>query len=186
MARRNRSRSRRRRPLVPGWLGVLIGLTAGLGVAGWIWLRAPLSPPAVPSAAKAPPPPSPAVTPPAAPAAPTRETPRYTFYETLPNQEVIVPEQDDGGRRGVPVAPVEAPGIYVIQAGAFPDFAQADALKARLALLGVVAQIQNATVDGRSFNRVRIGPLESLDELNRIRRLMRDNGIDFQLIRVSQ
>ena len=56
----------------------------------------------------------------------------------------------------------------IAAAGAFPEFADADAVKARLALLGIVAEIQSAEADGRRFHRVRIGPIDDLDKLNRL------------------
>ncbi|MDQ1303206.1 MAG: hypothetical protein QG595_1189, partial [Pseudomonadota bacterium] len=71
-------------------------------------------------------------------------------------------------------------------AGAFPEFADADAVKARLALLGVVAEIQSAEADGRRFHRVRIGPIDDLDKLNRLRARLRQNRIEFMLIPVAE
>jgi cell division protein FtsN len=114
---------------------------------------------------------------PAKPATPVEEDDRFEFYEMLPDAEVEVPEQAPSRGPAAP-APVSMPGTYVIQAGAFPDFAEADKLKARLALLGISSEIQTAEVNGTTFHRVRIGPLEKLDELNRLRARLRQNGID--------
>ena len=81
---------------------------------------------------------------------------------------------------------VSVPGTYVVQAGAFPDFAAADKVKARLALLGVVSEIQVADAGGTRFHRVRIGPIENLDQLNRLRARLRQNGIDHQVIPIGE
>ena len=78
------------------------------------------------------------------------------------------------------------PGTYVVQAGAFPDFAEADKVKARLALLGIVAEIQTAEAEGRTFHRVRIGPIDNLDQLNRLRARLRQSRIDFMVIPVAE
>ena len=78
------------------------------------------------------------------------------------------------------------PGTYVVQAGAFPDFAEADKVKARLALLGVVSEIQAAETNGRQFHRVRIGPIDNVDALNRLRVRLRQNGIEYLVIPVSE
>ena len=59
----------------------------------------------------------------------------------LPDAEVEVAEQPNAARSAAP-PPVSVPGTYVVQAGAFPNFADADKVKARLALLGVVSEIQ--------------------------------------------
>lgn len=110
---------------------------------------------------------------------------RFEFYDMLPDAEVDVPEQPrSGGAAGPP--PVSAPGTYVIQAGAFPDFAEADKVKARLALLGVSSEIQTAEVNGGTFHRVRIGPIDNLDELNRLRARLQANGIESLVNQVGE
>jgi len=110
---------------------------------------------------------------------------RFEFYEMLPDAEVEVAEQPkEAGAAGPP--PVSMPGTYVIQAGAFPDFAEADKVKARLALLGVASEIQTADVNGATFHRVRIGPIDNLNELNRLRARLRQNGIEYLVNSVGE
>lgn len=118
----------------------------------------------------------------AAGTAPEQE--RFEFYDMLPEAKVDVATQ-----RPVPPAvrpPVSEPGTYVIQAGAYPDFAEADKVKARLALLGIVAVIQKVESNGTEFNRVRIGPIRDLAELNLIRDRLRDRHIDYLLIPIDE
>jgi len=117
---------------------------------------------------------------------PTAEaTDRFEFYEMLPDAEVEVPDQPKAASPVGP-PPVSMPGTYVVQAGAFPNFAEADKVKARLALLGVVSEIQAADANGTTFHRVRIGPLDDLDELNRLRARLRQNGIEYLVIPVGE
>jgi cell division protein FtsN len=183
-------RRRRRRGAGRGWLLVTVVLVAGLGAAGWYWWQGRAgAPPAgadeaatVPEAA----PEAPARPAPAKPAAPEDESYPYEFYDLLPDQEVVVPPPADDRRATPPPTVERAPGIYVIQAGAFPDFAQADAVKARLALLGIVAQIQQITVDGRSFHRVRVGPIEDPARLKRMQDQLRANRIDHIVVQVTE
>ena len=115
----------------------------------------------------------------------TEAADRFEFYDMLPDAEVEVAEQPKTSRAAAP-PPVSVPGTYVVQAGAFPDFAAADRVKARLALLGVVSEIQTADANGAQFHRVRIGPIENLDELNRLRARLRQNGIEHQVIPVGE
>ena len=110
---------------------------------------------------------------------------RFEFYEMLPDAEVDVPEQPKA-TGAVNPPPVSVPGTYVVQAGAFPDFAEADKVKARLALLGVESEIQAADANGATFHRVRIGPIDNLDELNRLRARLRQNGIEYLVIPVGE
>lgn len=174
-------RRRRKKGGGRGFAGLVLGLAVGLSVAGWLWLNprqgtVPATPPA-PAPAEAP--------------APLPEMPepppgddRFEFYDTLPSFEVVVPESQPDGTGTPP--PISRPGTYVLQAGSYPEHAQADSVKARLALLGVSSQIQAVTVDGRRFHRVRIGPVENLDELNRLRERLRQNRIEFLVIQVRE
>ena len=112
-------------------------------------------------------------------------TKRFEFYDMLEDAEVNVPLQTDPVRPAAP-PPISRPGVYVIQAGAFPDFADADKVKARLALLGVASLIQTAQANGSVFHRVRIGPIENLNEINQLRTRLRQNGIEYQVIPVGE
>lgn len=116
---------------------------------------------------------------------PAEATNRFEFYDMLEDAEVKVPAQATPVRPATP-PPVSQPGTYVIQAGAFPNFADADKVKARLALLGVESLIQTAQANGSVFHRVRIGPIENLNELNRLRTRLRQNGIEYQVIPVGE
>jgi cell division protein FtsN len=115
----------------------------------------------------------------------TEATNRFEFYEMLPDAEVEVAEQANPARPAAP-PPVSRPGTYVIQAGAFPNFADADKVKARLALLGVESLIQTAQANGSVFHRVRIGPIEDLKAINRLRAQLVQNGIEYQVIPVGE
>src|SRR5690606_16248100 len=105
--------------------------------------------------------------------------PRFDFYEILPQYEVLVPDEvETVARPAAPAAPVATPGSYVLQTGSFRSHADADRMKASLALLGVESRIQQVAIDAGEFHRVRIGPINDLDELNRIRGLLRQAGIE--------
>ncbi|MEO7387225.1 MAG: SPOR domain-containing protein [Gammaproteobacteria bacterium] len=122
---------------------------------------------------------------PEAAAPPAEASDSFEFYDVLPDAEVEVTEQPKSAGPGGP-PPVSVPGTYVVQAGAFPNVAEADKVKARLALLGIVAEIQSAEANGELFHRVRIGPVENLDELNRLRAQLRQNGIEYLVIPVGE
>lgn len=68
----------------------------------------------------------------------------------------------------VPISkPVEATSAtpYILQAGAFGDAGQAEAVKAKIALLGLNARVESADVGGKTVYRVRMGPYASAGEL---------------------
>ncbi|MCS7101953.1 MAG: SPOR domain-containing protein [Burkholderiaceae bacterium] len=74
---------------------------------------------------------------------------------------------------------------YLLQAGAFRSPDDADAMRARLALLGLEARVYPAEQGGTTWYRVRLGPYGQIDDLNRIRKELAENGIDSTIVRVK-
>jgi cell division protein FtsN len=66
------------------------------------------------------------------------------------------------------VPPPAAGSGYLLQVGAFPNAADAEALKAKLALQGFVANVQTVQVGSQTFHRVRLGPYRSATELESV------------------
>ncbi len=79
--------------------------------------------------------------------------------------------------------PVAERTLYVLQAGAFRLADDADNMKAKLALIGLEARVQPAEVNGQRVFRVRIGPYVNLDDLNRARARLEENGIESSVVR---
>ncbi len=192
MARRNRNS--RRNEAAPGWVWMLFGLGLGLIVAIGVYLRSPAGSEITETRAAAAALPT---TSRAAPAAPKQaeeppqqraagEENRFEFYEVLPQFEVVVPENN--GSAAAPVTtrarPAAVPGSFLLQAGSFSAAADADRLKANLALLGFESHVQRVTIEDDVFNRVRIGPIADLDTAKRTQRRLRDAGIDALLMKV--
>ena len=83
--------------------------------------------------------------------------------------------------------PAAARETFFLQAGAFQNAPDADNLKARLALLGVEATIQTTTLPDKGvWHRVRVGPYTSVEELNRTRDTLKQNGVETALIKVRE
>ena len=109
----------------------------------------------------------------------------YTFYDQLPKFEVLVPEKDKDVRPDARPVPETRRGTYVLQAGSYKNFADADRVRAQLALQGVESKVQRVSVDNDTWHRIRIGPISNLDELNRVRERLRKADLDVLLIRVG-
>ncbi len=184
VARRKTKKRRSAAGPPPGmWLVVLLLALLGAAAGAWYYWqqREPAGGPPATETQK------PAQKPaPDAPATPAEVPDRFEFYDTLPQAEVPIAEDGKPTAADISLPPVVVPGTYVVQAGAFPDFAEADKVKARLALLGIVAEIQTAEAEGRTFHRVRIGPIDNLDQLNRLRARLRQSRIDFMVIPVAE
>lgn len=110
---------------------------------------------------------------------------QYDFYEMLPKFEVVVPEKDHEVKQDLPAAKIERPGVYVLQAGSYRNFADADRVRVQLAKLGLDAKVQRVAVDTDVWHRVRIGPVNDLERLNKMRAQLHAADFDALVIRVG-
>lgn len=110
---------------------------------------------------------------------------RFDFYDMLPNFEVIIPEQEPDVRADIVPQAVISPGLYVLQAGSFSEYVDADRRRAELALHGIESRIQRVTIDDKTYHRVRIGPTDDLQKLNVLRSRLRQAKIDVLRIRIG-
>lgn len=87
-----------------------------------------------------------------------------------------------------PSAPADTsdPFDYVVQAGAYRTSADADAQKAKLAMLGLDAKVSERDQTGRLIYRVRLGPYNDKNTAERIRAQLETSGIDNTLVRVQR
>ena len=74
---------------------------------------------------------------------------------------------------------------YIIQAGAFRVQEDAEAMKAKLALAGYEARILTADVSGQPLYRVRLTPYKVLDDVNKAKSKLAENGIESTVIRMK-
>ena len=72
---------------------------------------------------------------------------------------------------------------YYLQAGAFREQADADNIKAKLALLGFEARVTERLSDSGTLYRVRVGPFGQIETMNRTREKLSDNGVDVAVVR---
>jgi len=111
--------------------------------------------------------------------------PRFDFYKILPgSEEPSAEKQPKDVQKESTASGKEA---FFLQAGAFQNAPDADNLKARLALLGIEAGVETSAVPDKGvWHRVRIGPYTSVEELNRIRDTLKQNGVQTTLIKVRE
>ena len=68
-------------------------------------------------------------------------------------------------------------------AGAFREMADAENTRAKLALLGFEAAISDRTNGADVLHRVRIGPYNQVEAMNRARAKLIDAGVDVAIVR---
>ena len=169
-------------------IGILIGLLMGLGIAlavAWYINKTP-----TPFVNRTPPPKGEPLK--NADAAKSEDKaaksadgkPRFDFYKILPGSEEPVTEQQFKEAQD---KPAQARETFYLQAGAFQNAPDADNLKARLALTGVAASVQTTTLPDKGiWHRVRVGPYTAVEDLNRARDTLKQNGIETTLIKVRE
>lgn len=134
------------------------------------------------------------------------ERPRFEFYQILPGEKEAPTSGTAKPPAPAPVPPAVAsapqsapkPGSspanpkphgaerYWLQAGAFSDEKEADNLRAKIALTGLEASVRPVTLANKApLYRVRLGPYESLDDANRIKTTLSQNGVSAAIIRTT-
>lgn len=104
------------------------------------------------------------------------------FYDILPETETAVTVKE------VKEAPIKSKKeSYYLQVGSFKEVADADNLKAKLALQGFEAVVQTANIPEQgTWHRVRVGPLKNIDGINKVRNGLLENGFKSDLIKVKR
>jgi len=74
---------------------------------------------------------------------------------------------------------------YFVQAGAFRSQAEADAQRAKLAMLGWEARVSEREQNGRTVFRVRVGPFAKRDDAEDLKGKLAAAGVDAALVRVQ-
>jgi len=172
-----------------GWVGLVCGLGLGLAVAGMVYVRDHRPDAPVARTAKADKKKSRSDAPPETEVGDSGvaedSAKSYAFYDMLPKFEVVVPEKEKDVRPDIRAVPETRRGTYVLQAGSYKNFADADRVRAQLVLQGVESKVQKVSVDNDTWHRIRIGPISKLDELNRLRTILRKADVDVLVIRVG-
>lgn len=110
-------------------------------------------------------------------------TPKFEFYKELPDKPEGSATKQVVTKPQAPAvnAPAKAAvdgALYFVQAGSFQNAADAEKLKAKLALVGMEASVQKADIPGKGvFHRVRLGPYKGVAEANVTIANLKQNGI---------
>jgi cell division protein FtsN len=185
MARRDyakRTTTRSKKKQLPGWVWMLGGLVAGLFIAFLVYVQKSGTAPAkIASKGTS----KPAVTdtrtvkkskPPAAPKKKDGGI-DFDFYNILPELEVVISNIELDKEE-------TEKATYYLQVGSFKNQEEADSRKAELTLLNFTPSIQTVTVDNsQTWHRVRLGPFTDRRTVDKARRRLQDNGIDFIMLK---
>ena len=139
----------------------------------------------------------PAPTAPAAPAAPATDTTATApvgSAQTAPVAPAAVSADPLGdlaqaqlkAAAAKQAAPVASDGVsYFVQVGAFRNQADAEAQRAKLAMLNQQARVTEREQNGRPVFRVRVGPFAQRAEAEQAQSALKDAGLEASLVRVQ-
>jgi cell division protein FtsN len=102
--------------------------------------------------------------------------PVATAPANQPNAPAAISEDVVAAPRTAPTA--TAGSGYLLQVGAFPNAADAETLKAKLAMQGFMANVQTVSVNGQTYHRVRLGPFPSATDLESTKQRLAGAGIN--------
>lgn len=113
---------------------------------------------------------------------PARSESRQVAMNTRPSAPVAAPTP-------APASPSSSSSsgsdrtIYYLQFGAFRNMSDAEATRAKLALLGFETTISDHTNDSGVLHRVRLGPFNQVEAMNKARAKLLDSGVDVAIVR---
>jgi len=79
-----------------------------------------------------------------------------------------------------------APTKFWVQAGSFSQNSDAESMRARIAFIGLDAQVAYRNENGQRLYRVRIGPFDTEAQANEICQTLTDNSIKGTILRIRE
>lgn len=75
---------------------------------------------------------------------------------------------------------------YVVQIGAYGNRTDAESQRAKVALSGLEAHIDERQVGGQTLYRVRVGPFAASDQADKAQKTLKDNGIESAMVKIPR
>ena len=191
-------------------IGLLLGIITALGIA--LYLNRSPSPfvnktqqpePKKPVEARTPEALKPIESSPPMTTAKPGDKPRFDFYDILPGDKDSAKQPPEKAVKETlpakapepipaktpepaPSKPAAGKDIYYLQAGSFRSPSDADNLKARLALIGLAANVMTADVPTLgTVYRVRMGPYGSAEAMTSVKTQLAQNGIQASVVKLA-
>ena len=117
-------------------------------------------------------------------AASTEPTPDSSAAAKAPTTEVTPAKASSDAPTTAAAAPDDSTR-YLLQAGAFQASGQAEEMKAKIAMLGLGARVESASIGGKTVYRVRMGPYGTASDLADAKRKLSSGGLAALAIKVK-
>ena len=83
------------------------------------------------------------------------------------------------------MASADSGARYILQAGAFGASGDAEATKAKIAMLGLSARVESAQINGKTVYRVRMGPYGTASELAEAKQKLASGGLPAMAVKAQ-
>ena len=113
--------------------------------------------------------------------APIDETPTPRAAAETPR----VPDTAPASKPAATVASADSGARYILQAGAFGASGDAEATKAKIAMLGLSARVESAQINGKTVYRVRMGPYGTASELAEAKQKLASGGLPAMAVKAQ-
>lgn len=122
--------------------------------------------------------------------APLSERPAAATPSASTAAATPAPRAESAPAASAPPASAAAPAAadnarYILQAGAFGASGDAEATKAKLAMMGLAARVESAQINGKTVYRVRMGPYGSAGELSEAKQKLDGTGLQAMAIKAQ-
>ena len=117
--------------------------------------------------------------------------PVFDFYTLLPESEVslttVPPKEPAPAASPVPsTAPASEGRQYLLQAGSFRSFKDAERLRAKLLLEGHMPKVEKVTVgSGETWHRVQLGPFSDRATIDNVQQELAGQNVDTLLLQLK-
>jgi cell division protein FtsN len=119
------------------------------------------------------------------------DKPRFDFYKILPGSAEAVPDPKAADAKTGELKPGDAAKAkdnllkepLYLQTGSFQNASDADNQKAKLAMMGTEASVQQIMLQDKVWYRVRLGPFSKMDDVNNLRSELAKQGIEANLVK---
>ena len=124
------------------------------------------------------------------------DKPRFDFYKILPGNGEATPDTKPVASKPNEPKPTDAnkdkeakeaketlKEPVFLQTGSFQNAGDADNQKARLAMMGVEASVQQVMLQDKVWYRVRLGPFKKIEDVNAVRADLARQGVDANIVK---
>ena len=104
----------------------------------------------------------------------------------VPTASAAAPGRNPAAILSGGATPAAEPHVYFVQAGAYTRAEEAEAQRAKRAMMGLEAKVSEREQAGRTIYRLRAGPFEAREQAEAVQSRLTESSIDARLVRAAR